>query len=68
MSTCHFLEPTLRDILRVVNPLEEDWTIRFQIIKDLQAVIQSIESLRGYTCSLLLIFSTCFYSPLKYDF
>lgn len=41
------LEPTIRDILRVISPLEEDWSPRFQIIDELRAVVQSVESLRG---------------------
>ncbi|KAL3521132.1 hypothetical protein ACH5RR_019281 [Cinchona calisaya] len=43
------LEPTLRNILCVINPLREDWSIRFNIIDELRAVVQSIESLRGAT-------------------
>ncbi|KAI5670609.1 hypothetical protein M9H77_10973 [Catharanthus roseus] len=49
MSACSLLEPTLRDILRVINPLREDWNIRFHIINELRSVILSIESLRGAT-------------------
>lgn len=41
------LEPTIRDILRVISPLREDWSPRFQIIDELRAVVQSVESLRG---------------------
>ncbi|KAL6980589.1 Protein heso1 [Sarracenia purpurea var. burkii] len=43
------LELILRDILRVIIPLREDWSARFQIIAELQAVVQSVESLRGAT-------------------
>nr|XP_027104376.1 protein HESO1-like isoform X1 [Coffea arabica]XP_027104377.1 protein HESO1-like isoform X1 [Coffea arabica]XP_027104378.1 protein HESO1-like isoform X1 [Coffea arabica] len=49
MSGGQLLELTLRDILQVINPLREDWSIRFYIINELQAVVQSIESLRGAT-------------------
>ena len=41
------VERVLNDILRAINPSNEDWTIRFHIIKEIQEVIGSIESLRG---------------------
>ncbi|XP_047954551.1 protein HESO1-like [Salvia hispanica] len=43
------VERVLNDILRAINPSNEDWTIRFHIIKEIQEVIGSIESLRGAT-------------------
>ncbi|XP_058207139.1 protein HESO1 [Rhododendron vialii] len=49
MSSYGMLEPTIRDILRVISPLGEDWSPRFQIIDELRAVVQSVESLRGAT-------------------
>ncbi|XP_057475650.1 protein HESO1 [Actinidia eriantha] len=49
MSAHGTLELILRDILRVITPLREDWTTRFQIIEELRAVVQSVESLRGAT-------------------
>ncbi|KAI8564116.1 hypothetical protein RHMOL_Rhmol03G0157200 [Rhododendron molle] len=49
MSSYGMLEPTIRDILRVISPLREDWSPRFQIIDELRAVVQSVESLRGAT-------------------
>ena len=47
MSAHGTLELILRDILRVITPLREDWSTRFQIIEELRAVVQSVESLRG---------------------
>ncbi|XAR66245.1 Polynucleotide adenylyltransferase [Bertholletia excelsa] len=49
MSASGTLELTLRDILCVINPSEEDWSKRFQIINELRAVVQSMESFRGAT-------------------
>ncbi|CAI9774850.1 unnamed protein product [Fraxinus pennsylvanica] len=49
MNGYNLLETTLRDVLHAINPLREDWTIRFQIIDELRAVVESIESLRGAT-------------------
>ncbi|KAI3734898.1 hypothetical protein L6452_14378 [Arctium lappa] len=49
MNSHHSLELTLRDILHVVNPTQDDWNKRFQIINDLRAVVQTLEILRGAT-------------------
>ncbi|CAK9135655.1 unnamed protein product [Ilex paraguariensis] len=49
MNGYSLLELTLGDILRVINPMNEDWSIRFHIINELQGVVQSIENLRGAT-------------------
>lgn len=49
MNNNSILELTLRDILHVIYPLDEDWSIRFRIIDEVRSVIQSIESLRGAT-------------------
>ncbi|KAA8534175.1 hypothetical protein F0562_031632 [Nyssa sinensis] len=49
MSANSVLDLTLREILRVINPLREDWSTRFHIIEELQNVVQSVESLRGAT-------------------
>ncbi|KAK3031927.1 hypothetical protein RJ639_036723 [Escallonia herrerae] len=46
MNANNLLELTLRDILNVINPSRDDWSIRFRIIEELRDVIQSIESLR----------------------
>ncbi|KAL8552021.1 hypothetical protein ACS0TY_000905 [Phlomoides rotata] len=43
------LECTLRDILQSINPLREDWDVRFHMINEIRAVVQSVESLRGAT-------------------
>lgn len=49
MSAYSALEPPLREILRVIIPLGEDWAVRFQIINDLKAIVGSVDSLRGAT-------------------
>ncbi|XP_024990021.1 protein HESO1 isoform X1 [Cynara cardunculus var. scolymus] len=49
MNSHHSLELALKDILLVVNPTHDDWNKRFQIINDLQAVVQTLEILRGAT-------------------
>ncbi|CAH9103911.1 unnamed protein product [Cuscuta epithymum] len=43
------LEHTLCYILSQINPSKDDWSFRFQIIEELRAVVQPIESLRGAT-------------------
>ncbi|CAK9323789.1 unnamed protein product [Citrullus colocynthis] len=43
------LDRVMKDVLRVVEPLQDDWAARFQIINELRDVVQSIESLRGAT-------------------
>lgn len=43
------LELILKDILFAINPIGEDWSVRFHTIKELQAVVESIENLRGAT-------------------
>uniref|UniRef100_A0A6N2NL70 Poly(A) RNA polymerase mitochondrial-like central palm domain-containing protein n=1 Tax=Salix viminalis TaxID=40686 RepID=A0A6N2NL70_SALVM len=49
MNTYRVLEPTLKDILNGVQPLREDWVMRFKIIEELEDVVRSVESLRGAT-------------------
>ncbi|KAM7492003.1 hypothetical protein LguiA_034924 [Lonicera macranthoides] len=49
MSAYGSLDLTIRDILHVINPSQEDWAIRFQLIEELKSVVQSVESLRGAT-------------------
>lgn len=49
MSAQSTLENTLKEILRVVKPLREDWTTRLQIIDELRGAVESVESLRGAT-------------------
>ncbi|XP_073293190.1 protein HESO1-like isoform X2 [Primulina huaijiensis] len=49
MNGFNLLELTLRDILRMINPSGQDWSVRFQIINELRAVVEPIESLRGAT-------------------
>lgn len=52
------LEVTLQNILCTINPLKEDWSKRFQVIDELRAVVQAMESLRGiqnmFSLSLLI--------------
>lgn len=55
MNGYNLLEPTLRDILCMINPSAQDWSVRFQIIDELRALVEPIESLRGIWC-----FATCF--------
>lgn len=47
MNPHYSFKTALRDILQVVNPTEDDWSKRFQVINDLRAVVQSLEVLRG---------------------
>lgn len=49
MNTYRVLEPTLKDILDGIQPLREDWVVRFKIIEELEDVVKSVESLRGST-------------------
>ncbi|MCE5165701.1 Protein heso1 [Datura stramonium] len=49
MNGYNLLEHTLRNILHSINPLEEDWSMRFQLIHELRAMIENIEILRGAT-------------------
>ncbi|KAI9078339.1 hypothetical protein K1719_039715 [Acacia pycnantha] len=49
MSGHTVLDHVLKDILKVITPLQEDWVIRFEIIKDLQTVVESLENFRGAT-------------------
>lgn len=49
MNGYSLLEHTLQNILRSINPLEEDWSMRFQLIQELRVVVESIEILRGAT-------------------
>ncbi|KAF8396818.1 hypothetical protein HHK36_018451 [Tetracentron sinense] len=43
------LEPSLRDILSVIKPSEEDYVTRVRIIEEFRAVVESVGSLRGAT-------------------
>ncbi|VFQ72867.1 unnamed protein product [Cuscuta campestris] len=43
------LEGTLHNILRLINPLEEDRSQRFQVIQGLRAIVQNIRSLKDAT-------------------
>ena len=47
MNTHRVLEPTLKGILDGIQPLREDWVMRFKIIEELEDVVRSVESLRG---------------------
>nr|GEZ54535.1 protein HESO1 [Tanacetum cinerariifolium] len=49
MNSPYPLAIALRDILQVVNPTQEDWQKRFQIINDLGAVVGTLEVFRGAT-------------------
>nr|XP_043619531.1 protein HESO1 [Erigeron canadensis] len=49
MDSPYLLESALKDILRVVNPTEDDWSKRFTVINEIRAVIKSLEILRGAT-------------------
>ncbi|XP_074359645.1 protein HESO1-like isoform X1 [Apium graveolens] len=49
MSFYGLVEHTLRDILLLINPTRDDWGIRFHIIEDIRAAVQTVESLRGAT-------------------
>ncbi|KAL0321917.1 UNVERIFIED_CONTAM: protein HESO1 [Sesamum calycinum] len=49
MNGYNFLELAIKDILRVINPSKEDWSVRFHIINEVRAIAESIESLRGAT-------------------
>ena len=56
MSSIRVLEDVLRDILGVIQPVNNDWTVRFQVIRELEGVVRSLESLRGCFC---LYFHVC---------
>ena len=47
MNAPSVLEPTLKAILDVISPQQEDWAVRFKIIEDLKDVVRSVENLRG---------------------
>ncbi|CAN4101548.1 unnamed protein product [Withania somnifera] len=47
MNGYSLLDHTLHNILHSINPSEEDWSMRFQLIQELRAVVESIEILRG---------------------
>ncbi|XP_028776140.1 protein HESO1 isoform X1 [Neltuma alba] len=49
MSEHPVLDHVLKDILKVIMPLQEDWVIRLEIIKDLRGVVESMENFRGAT-------------------
>ncbi|KAK8671780.1 hypothetical protein V6N13_038365 [Hibiscus sabdariffa] len=43
------VESTLKEILDVIKPLQEDRVTRFRIIDELREIVQSVEGLRGAT-------------------
>lgn len=50
MGSHNFLEPlesVINVILTVIEPHQEDWNTRFQVIEELRNVVVSVESLRG---------------------
>ncbi|KAL6580282.1 hypothetical protein OROMI_008306 [Orobanche minor] len=49
MNNYNLPEVTVRDILHVIKPSNEDWSVRFHIINEVRAVVGSVESLRGAT-------------------
>ncbi|KAK3422514.1 protein HESO1 [Eucalyptus grandis] len=49
MGAYRTLDFVINDILNAVNPQQQDWVIRCQIIDELRRVIESVESLRGAT-------------------
>ncbi|EYU19942.1 hypothetical protein ABFS82_06G073500 [Erythranthe guttata] len=49
MNRYNLLDLTIRDILRVINPSNDDWSFRFQMINEIRAIVGSIENLRGAT-------------------
>ncbi|XP_073139689.1 protein HESO1-like [Henckelia pumila] len=49
MNDYSTLELILKDILLAINPSREDWSVRLHTIKELQAIVESIENLRGAT-------------------
>ncbi|KAI3817772.1 hypothetical protein L1987_11570 [Smallanthus sonchifolius] len=49
MNSHYSLEISLRDILQAVNPTDDDWSKRFQVINDLQSVVLTVDILRGAT-------------------
>lgn len=53
MGTSNIMEQTLKEIIEVLTPSLEDAGERFQIINDLQGVVQSVESLRGDFCFIV---------------
>lgn len=59
MGSYNVLEPILKDILGMLNPLREDWETRMKVISDLREVVESVESLRGnrvfHVCVLFVI-------------
>lgn len=50
MSAYSALENVLKEILKVVKPLPEDWEKRFRVIGELRRAVESVESLRGNCC------------------
>lgn len=58
MNTHYLLPATLADILQVLNPTQADWDRRFQIIRDLKAVVQTVDILRGKNIMLFKLTST----------
>ncbi|KAL5569014.1 hypothetical protein UlMin_025589 [Ulmus minor] len=49
MSASKALEGAFKEILAVVNPLNDDWIARHQILEELKGVVASVERLRGAT-------------------
>lgn len=59
MNNFNQVELILRDILRAINPSDDDWALRFHILNEVRNVVGSIESLRGLLCSPLSCFVLC---------
>ncbi|KAK9063404.1 hypothetical protein SSX86_017274 [Deinandra increscens subsp. villosa] len=49
MNFHYSLAVTLKDILQVLNPTEDDWSLRHQVISDLKYVVSTVDILRGAT-------------------
>lgn len=47
MSGHTVLDHVMKDILKVITPIQEDWVIRFAIIEDIRKVVESLENFRG---------------------
>lgn len=52
----YMMDRVMKDIIRVVEPSQDDWKARFQIMNELRDVVQSIESLRGSAYVLPVLF------------
>ncbi|XP_054798933.1 protein HESO1 isoform X1 [Prosopis cineraria] len=49
MSGHIVLDHVLKDIIKVITPLHEDWVVRLEIVEDLRRVVESVENFRGAT-------------------